>query len=171
MFFFFSMWFYNISLSMPRSVIMLAPPNIEMNFIFVEFIDKIHKNDNSFLIIPTLSSKSYFCQHYCVFLEPAEAKEFRDSCSWNLSKCKMFSPANQIARNKHNDEELELLLHGDKELTHFIRAFSIRLLVNQGVFFVASLTNLPCSSMNNLDRWGLNPLVAETVPFVLLFDW
>ena len=27
-------------------------------------IDKIHKNNNSFLIIPTLSSKSYFCRHY-----------------------------------------------------------------------------------------------------------
>ena len=31
-----------------------------------------------------------------------EGKWFRDSCSWNLSK-------HQIARNKHNDEELELL--------------------------------------------------------------
>ena len=27
-------------------------------------IDKIHKNDNSFLIIPTFSSKSHFCWHY-----------------------------------------------------------------------------------------------------------
>ena len=28
-------------------------------------IDKIHKNNNSFLFIPTLSSKSYFCRHNC----------------------------------------------------------------------------------------------------------
>ena len=27
----------------------------------------------------------------------------------NLSKCNFFSPANQISRNKHNNEELELL--------------------------------------------------------------
>ena len=40
--------------------------------------------------------------------EPVEGKQIRDSCSWNLSKCKTISPANQIARNKHN-EELELL--------------------------------------------------------------
>ena len=32
------------------------------------------------------------------------------SCSWNLSKCKTFSSANQIARKKHNDEELELYM-------------------------------------------------------------
>ena len=30
-------------------------------------IDKIHKTNNSFLIIPTLSSKSYFCRQYCKF--------------------------------------------------------------------------------------------------------
>ena len=29
----------------------------------------------------------------------------------------MFSPANQIARNKHNEEELELLYNKDNELT------------------------------------------------------
>ena len=40
--------------------------------------------------------------------EPAEEKYFRDSCSWNLSKFKTFSPDNQIARDKHNDDELEL---------------------------------------------------------------
>ena len=39
----------------------------------------------------------------------AEEKYFRDACVWNLSKSETFSPANQIARNKHNDEELELL--------------------------------------------------------------
>ena len=27
---------------------------------------------------------------------------------WNLSKCNTFSPINQIAQNKHNDEELVL---------------------------------------------------------------
>ena len=37
-------------------------------------IDKIHKNYNPFLIIPTLSSKSNFCRQYCIFQEPAEEK-------------------------------------------------------------------------------------------------
>ena len=30
-------------------------------------INKIHKNTNSFLIMPALSSKSYFCQYCCTF--------------------------------------------------------------------------------------------------------
>ena len=72
-------------------------------------IDKIYKNDNSFLIIPTFSSKYYFCHYYCIFQEPGKGKEFWDSCSWNLSKCKTFSPASRIVQNNHNDEELELL--------------------------------------------------------------
>ena len=53
--------------------------------------------------------KILFCRHYCIFLEPEEGKLFRDSCSWNLSKCKTFSPASQISGNKHNDAELEFL--------------------------------------------------------------
>ena len=44
-----------------------------------------------------------------------EGNWFPDSCSWNLSKCKAFSPANQIARNKHNDEELEVYGVGGKQ--------------------------------------------------------
>ena len=35
-------------------------------------------------------------------------KKYQDSCSWNLSKCKTFSPTSQIVRNKVNDEELEV---------------------------------------------------------------
>ena len=107
-----------------------------MNFIFVDFIDvstpvnhsqnstalslsaicrslridKIHKNNNSFLIIPTLSSKSYFCQCYIMHMLAASGRKIvRDSCSWNLWKCVTFSPANQIVRNKKNAVELELL--------------------------------------------------------------
>ena len=45
------------------------------------------------------------------FVSAGGRKIVGDSCSWNLSKCKTFSPANQIARNKHNDEELELFWH------------------------------------------------------------
>ena len=35
--------------------------------------------------------------------------EFVEVELWNLWKCKTFTPADQIARNKYNDEKLELL--------------------------------------------------------------
>ena len=40
----------------------------------------------------------------------ADEKWFKYSCSWNLSKGKTFSPANRIARKKHNGEKLELYI-------------------------------------------------------------
>ena len=55
-------------------------------------------------------NRIFFCRHYCIFWKPAEEKHFGYSCTWNLSKCKTLSTANQIARNKHNVEELELYL-------------------------------------------------------------
>ena len=61
-------------------------------------IDEVHKNNNSVVIIPTLSPKSYFCRR--------KDNSSEISCSWNLSKCK--TPANQIARNKLTNKVLEL---------------------------------------------------------------
>ena len=66
-------------------------------------IGKIHESNNSFFIIPTLPSKSYFYRHYSyVRSRRKENSSEIHQCSWNLSKCKTFSPANQINRNRHN---------------------------------------------------------------------
>ena len=45
------------------------------------YIDKIHKNNNSFLIIPTLSSESYFVSTLLHILEPAEKKKKKKNSS------------------------------------------------------------------------------------------
>ena len=72
-------------------------------------IDKIHKNDNLFLIIPTLHQNLIYVDII------AHVRSMRKETSSDihthgiLSKCETFSPANQIDRNKHNDGEMGLL--------------------------------------------------------------
>ena len=50
---------------------------------------------------------SFPVEFWDILIQMYESCLSRDSCSWNLSKSKTFSPANQIAQNKHIDEELE----------------------------------------------------------------
>ena len=64
------------------------------------FIDKIHKNNNSFLIISN-AFKSLFCIHYCMFLRASVRKDVKDSCLLNLSKCKplLLQPIKLLEKN------------------------------------------------------------------------
>ena len=87
----------------------------------VNHINKIHKNNNSLLIIPTLSSKSYFCRHYCTlgargrkivlkfplmeficvkrFLQPIKLCEINIMSSWNYDNrplCRLLKKGMRI---------------------------------------------------------------------------
>ena len=73
-----------------------------MSLLFVYGINRF--SHASIHIIPTLSPKSYFVDIIVHF-----KNRLKENNEWDLSKCKSFSPANQIAQNKHNDEVWELL--------------------------------------------------------------
>ena len=76
---------------------------------------EVHRNNNSFLVIPTLSSKSFFFFFVHIYISAhvrSQRKENSLEISaliWNLWKCKIFSSASPIVRNQHKVEELELL--------------------------------------------------------------
>ena len=86
-------------------------------------IVEIHKHNNWFLIVPTMSPKWCVCSKFCKFSEPAEGKCFRGSCTWNRSLRKensfetlideiyrsvfFFISTNHIAENRQIDAKLE----------------------------------------------------------------
>ena len=80
----------------------LRRKQLSKGFMFVKVIRR------SF-IIPTLSSKSYFVDNIVHFRSRRKENSSEISAHGIYRSVIFFSPINQIAINKHNDEELELL--------------------------------------------------------------
>ena len=76
-------------------------------------IDKIHKNYNSFFIIQ-LCHQNLIFSDIIAHIKSRRKENSSENHAHRIYRCKTFSPANQIARNRHNDKEI--ILSGDETL-------------------------------------------------------